>query len=110
MAAQQNILGTTYIPAANTRCVVHGVSVGTGAVMALAAGIRTALFFHNPGTVPICFFQGNSPAGLAQILSFGAAGTILLNPNTTWEINPCGPGSWWAIASAIGGALTVMEF
>lgn len=110
MAFQQNLLSFTYTPTANLRCVIHGANVGTGAVLILPAAQRAAVMFHNPGQQPICLFKGVNSLGQPQILSFGAGGTLLLSINSTWEVNPSGPESWWAISNAVGATLTVLEF
>ena len=110
MAWQQNPLGVRYLPNANTFCTVHGTAVGTGSVVALKGAVRGAIFFHNPGVVPICVYPALDANGQPQILGFGDPGTFLLTAGIALEISPCGSGAWYAVASAPGAALTTAVF
>lgn len=110
MAWQQNFLNFQYTPNANARCIVHGIAVGTSAIMALPVAVRGAVFFHNPGSIPLWVYQGLSALGAPQTLAPGAPGTFILNPGIALELNPCGTGAWYAVALNAGGALTVTEF
>lgn len=114
MAFQQNYLGVQYFPNANARCEVYAISVGVSPVLALAARVRGAIFFHNPaadGGPTVWVYQAISPmTGGFQSLAPAAPGTFRIDPAVALEISPCGSGAWYVVSDTAGAALTATEF
>jgi hypothetical protein len=107
--------------AAQTPPYVHGATVGTSPIQALATNAtRRKIFFYNPNataTIAFCPVGPNRDTGAALTCAVNGAGSITLAPGQGLVLNGSTdvqilsmPTAWNVVASTGGSTYTALDF